>query len=377
MLYNDTFPGNMIEYKYAKQKKYNHKTIKILNMKKMTNNYGWVVVLISVFLGVSCSSSGNDENNKERKMPVRVAAAEIENVTNDLEFTGVVQAYEVAHIAPSMPVRIEKILVDVGDKVSKGQLLVQMDRTQLFQAQVQLDNMEKELSRLDTLLKAGAVTQQNYDQLKTQYDVAQSNIANLSTQTEIRSSLTGVVTGRYFSDGEMFSMTPGPAGKPAIVTINQIQPVKVMINVSERFFPVLQVGQTAQVTSDVFPNRVFNGRVNKLSPVVDRVSGTFSVEIVIDNSDEALRPGMFARVSLNLGQQDIFLVPALAVLKQSGSDERFVFVVEDQKAVRQTVRTGRKFDAQIEILSGINQGQQLVVSGQHNLIQGSEVEILN
>ncbi|MFP4288134.1 MAG: efflux RND transporter periplasmic adaptor subunit [Bacteroidales bacterium] len=346
-------------------------------MKILKKQYGWIVFIFYIFLGVSCSSTGNDENNQERKMPVRVAPAAIENVSNDLGFTGVVQAYEVAHIAPSMPVRIEKILVDVGDKVSKGQLLVQMDRTQLFQAQVQLKNLEKELSRLDTLLKAGAVTQQNYDQLKTQYDVAKSNIENLSTQTEIRSSLTGVVTGRYYSDGEMFSMTPGPAGKPAIVTINQIQPVKVMINVSERFFPVLQKGQTARVTSDVFPNRVFDGRVNKLSPVVDRASGTFSVEIIIDNNDETLRPGMFARVSLNLGQQDVFLVPALAVLKQSGSDERFVFVVEDQKAVRQTVQTGRKFDAQIEILSGIRQGQQLVVSGQHNLIQGSKVEILN
>jgi len=354
-----------------------YKTIKKLNMKIMKNKYGWGLFLFSIFLGVSCSSTGNDENNKERKRPVRVASADIENVSNDLEFTGVVQAYEVAHIAPSMPVRIEKILVDVGDKVSKGQLLVQMDRTQLFQAQVQLKNLEKELSRLDTLLKAGAVTQQNYDQLKTQYDVAKSNIANLSTQTEIRSSLTGIVTGRYYSDGEMFSMTPGPAGKPAIVTVNQVQPVKVIINVSERYFPVLQTGQTAEVTSDVFPNRVFNGRVNKLSPVVDRVSGTFSAEIVIDNKDEALRPGMFARVSLNLGQQDVFLVPALAVLKQSGSDERFVFVVEDQKAVRKTVETGRKFDARIEILSGIKQGQHLVVSGQHNLIQGSEVEVLN
>ena len=333
-----------------------------------------ISALILAFVVASCGSTATEER-KDTRVTVRTETTSIHTIENNLEFTGVVMPYEEAHIAPAVPARINRILVDVGDKVSKGQLLVEMDNTQLFQAQVQLDNLKTELQRLDTLLQAGAVTQQAYDQLKTQYEVAKSNIENLATHTQVRSTLNGVITGRYFSDGEMFSGTPGPAGKPAIVSINQIRPVKVMVGVSERFLPQVEEGQTADVRVDVFPERVFEGRVNKIFPTIDRASGTFRVEIVIDNRDETLRPGMFTRVELYLGEQQALLVPALAVMKQTGSNERFVFVVEDDIARRITVQPGRNFDENLEIVSGLQPGQNLVVTGQHNLIEGSEVVI--
>ena len=326
-----------------------------------------------VLVVASCTTATEEE--KDTRVPVRVQNTAIHTIENNLDFTGVVQPFEEAHIAPAVPARINRIRVDVGDKVSKGQLLVEMDNTQLFQAQVQLDNLKTELQRLDTLLQAGAVTQQAYDQMKTQYEVAKSNIENLATHTQVRSTLNGVITGRYFSDGEMFSGAPGPVGKPAIVSINQIRPVKVLVGVSERFLPQVQKGQIAEVQVDVFPERVFEGRVNKIFPTIDRASGTFRVEIVIDNQDEALRPGMFTRVALNLGEQQALLVPALAVLKQTGSNERFVFVVEDNIARRITVQPGRNFDENLEIVSGLEPGQKLVVTGQHNLIEGTEVVI--
>ncbi|MFO7979022.1 MAG: efflux RND transporter periplasmic adaptor subunit [Bacteroidales bacterium] len=331
-----------------------------------------------VILGLALASCNTTATNNEAKGPVqvRVEQTAIQEVEQTLDFTGVVQPFEEAHIAPAVPGRIDRILVDVGDKVSKGQLLVNMDRTQLFQAQVQLDNLEKELARMDTLLQAGAVTQQGYDQLKTQVDVARSNIRNLATHTEIRSPLNGVITGRYFSEGEMFSMTPGPAGKPAIVSVNQIRPVKVTIGVSERFLPQVTIGQEALVTTDVFPGQEFEGKVSKIYPTIDRASGTFKVEVVTPNQDELLSPGIFARVALDLEQQQALLVPALAVLKQTGSNERFVFVIEDNTAQRVTVQIGKNFNQYQEIISGLKPGQTLVVTGQHNLIQGAEVEVV-
>jgi membrane fusion protein, multidrug efflux system len=335
-------------------------------------------IVSALVIGVaisSCASSESNESEETAAVLVRTDEVSLRTIENNLDFTGVVQPFEEAHIAPAVPARINRILVDVGDKVSKGQLLVEMDNTQLFQAQVQLDNLKTELQRLDTLLQAGAVTQQAYDQMKTQYEVAKSNIDNLGTHTQVRSTLNGVITGRYFSDGEMFSGAPGPAGKPAIVSINQIRPVKVIVGVSERYLPQIQIGLTAEVRVDVFPGRVFEGRVNKIFPTIDRASGTFRVEIVIDNLDEALRPGMFTRVALNLGEQQVLLVPALAVMKQTGSNERFVFVVEDDIARRITVQPGRNFDENLEILSGLQPGQKLVVTGQHNLIEGNKVEI--
>jgi len=335
-------------------------------------------IYIPVFLLIilfSCNTAA-EENETERNILVEVAETVLQTVPTNLDFTGVVQPYEEAHIAPAVPARINRILVDVGDKVTKGQLLVEMDNTQLFQAQVQLENLKTELARLDTLLKAGAVTQQSYDQLKTQYQVSQSNIENLSSHTQVRSTLNGVITARYFSDGEMFTGTPSPAGKPAIVSINQVKPVKIIVGVSERFLNEIKTGQNAVVTTDVYSDRSFNGKINRIFPTIDRATGTFRVEITIDNNDEALRPGMFVRVSLQLGEHEALMIPSMAVLKQAGSNERFVFVAENNIARRVTVEQGRKFTDRVEILTGLSHGQTLVVSGQHKLIEGSKVEIV-
>lgn len=332
------------------------------------------LILISV---AGCQSRSQEEIKERSATIIQVAPISIQTISNDLDFTGVVQPFEEAHIAPATPGRIDRILVDVGDQVSRGQLLVQMDRTQLFQAQVQLETLKADLNRLDTLLQMGAVTQQNFDQMKAQYDVAKANYDNLASHTEIRATIPGVITGRYNSAGELFTMTPGPAGKPAIVSIMQIRPVKITIGVSEIYFPRLKTGQTTQIVTDLFPGRVFEGKVHKIYPTIDRASGTFKVELLVDNADLSLRPGMFARVALNLGETQALLVPALSVLKQVGSNERYVFVVEDGISIRKTVQPGRNIGDMQEILSGLEPGETLVVSGQHNLIHQGKVEIVN
>ncbi len=335
-----------------------------------------IPVWILLLLFAACTPKTTEEAESSQSVRVMVMQTGNTAIANDLEFTGVVQAYEEAWIGASMPARIEKILVDVGDFVTKGQLLVQMDKTQLFQARIQLQTLENDLKRMDTLLALGAVTRQAHDQLKAQYDIAASNIENLLKTTEIRATIPGVVTGRYHSAGEIFTMTPGPAGKPAIVSVMQIRPVKINIGVSERFFTQVKTGQPAQVTSDVFPGRTFDGRVSMIYPNIDRSSGTFRVEITVDNADLALRPGMFSRVALNLGQTEGIMVPALAVLKQSGSNERYVFVIENGKAIRKSVVPGRNIDDLQVILSGLEEGETLVVTGQHNLSHLTEVEIV-
>ncbi|MFO7874198.1 MAG: efflux RND transporter periplasmic adaptor subunit [Bacteroidales bacterium] len=338
-----------------------------------------IIFLVMLPAVVSCDILEEEEDRTEPS-PVLVELTELETttLTDELHSTGVINAYEEAYVGAPTPSRIEEILVDVGDQVEKDQLLVQMDRTQLHQARVQLDNLKADLRRLDTLLEIGAVTQQNYEQLKTQYEVAKSNVENLAENTRIRANIPGVITGRYFSDGEVFSMSPTtPEGKIAIVSLKQIDPVKVMIGVSERYFSVVEKGQEATLELDIFPGRTFTGTVYNVYPTIDRRSGTFQVEILVENDDQTLRPGMYARVSLNVGEVEGLLVPALAVRKQSGSDERFVFVVEDGIAHRRVVELGRTLDDKQEILKGVEAGEMLVTTGQHNLMDQDEVEIVN
>ncbi|MBS4012616.1 MAG: efflux RND transporter periplasmic adaptor subunit [Bacteroidetes bacterium] len=344
------------------------------------NRYLIIAIAAITIIAQACSSKKEEkqpETVEASKVLVEVSQTKTTKLLNQIEFTGVVQAWEEAYIGAATPARIEKIFVDIGDKVSKGQLIVQMDRTILYQANVQLDNLKNELNRIETLLKEGAVTQQSYDQIKTQYDVAVSNIKNLAINTEIRSTLDGIVTGRYYSDGEIFSMSPSPAGKPAIVAVKQIQPVKILVGVSERYFNNVKIGQTASVTSEIFSDKTFEGKVAKIHPTIDRASGTFNVELRLENRGSELLPGMFTRVALNLGEIEGLIIPARAVMKQVGSNERFVFVVEDGKAIRKTVQLGRKIDDNFEILSGLKTGEKLVVVGQSNLMHLSEVHIVN
>lgn len=343
---------------------------------RFISNMAWLLALL--FLAGGCALIEEEEAEERDKVLVELTELESTVLPDDIRTTGTVEAYEEAYIGAPGPARIEEILVDVGDHVEKDQLLVQMDRAQLFQAKVQLDNLREDLRRLDTLLHVGATTRQQYDQLKTQYEVAQSNVENLEENTQIRANIPGIITGRYNSDGEIFTMSPStPEGKVAIVSLKQIQPVKITIGVSERFFPMIADGQQAVLRSDIYPDREFTGEISKIYPTIDRTSGTFKVEIRVDNDDLALRPGMFGRVTLNIGEIESLLVPALAVRKQVGSDERFVFVAEDGVAHRRAVTLGRTFDDRHEILSGIEAGEMLVVKGQHNLMDQMEVEIVN
>lgn len=337
-----------------------------------------LILLLAIFLVAGCDALTEEEAEERDKVLVELSQIETTSLVDDIRTTGQVQAFEEAYIGAPGPSRIEEIMVDVGDQVEKDQLLVQMDRTQLFQARVQLDNLREDLRRLDTLVSVGAATQQQYDQLKAQFDVAKSNVENLEENTQIRANIPGIITGRYFSDGEIFSMSPTtPEGRVAIVSLKQIQPLKINIGVSERYFPRVKTGQEAIVRSDIYPDREFSGYVHKIYPTIDRASGTFNVEILVENRDLALRPGMYSRVMLNIGEIEGLLVPSLAVRKQVGSDERFVFVVEDGVAHRRTVTLGRTFDDKLEILSGIEEGEMLVTTGQHNLMDQSEVEIVN
>lgn len=336
-----------------------------------------VLFLATAILFFYSCDSKQDETTEEAKALVEVKTVEQSTFVKELEYTGVVQAWEDAFIGAASPARIEKIYVDVGDRVKKGQKVVQMDRTHLYQAKVQMDNLKNDMERMKVLLEEGAVTQQNYDQLKAQYEIAESNYNNLAVNTEIKSTLDGVVTGRYYSDGEIFSMSPGPAGKPAIISVDQLHPVKVLVGVSEKNFTNVKEGMKADVVSDVFGGKVFNGEVYKIHPQIDRATGSFQVEISIYNPEYTLLAGMFVRVKLNIGETTGIIIPSLAVLKQVGSNERYVFVVEDGKAIRKVVRIGKRIDDNLEIVEGIEAGDKLVVKGQRNLTHLDEVHVVN
>ncbi len=275
-----------------------------------------------------------------------------QTIDREIEFPANLKAWEEVHFAPATPGRIEHFYVDVSDVVSKGQTLVQMDKSQLMQAELQLKNLETEYKRADVLYKAGSYAQQAYDQIKTQYDVAKTSYDYLSKNTVLKAPFAGLVSGKYFEDGEMYSGTPvATIGKAAVISLVEIAQLKAIISVPESYFPSVKKGIQAEVYADVYPDKNFAGSIDIIYPVVDPNSRTFDVQLKINNKGNVLRPGMFARIVLHLGRAEALVLPDYAILKTQGSNERYVFVNENGIAKRVVVTLGARYNNMIEVIS--------------------------
>jgi len=323
------------------------------------------------------SAANQAENSADRKEAVRVMELQTQTVARSVEYPATLMAYEEVHLAPAQPGRIEGIFADVGDRISAGKVLVQMDRTQLHQAEIQLKNLEVDFRRLDTLAKYGSVPQQQYDQLKTQYDVAQSNVEFLKENTQLPAPFNGVISGRYFEPGEMYSGAPNTqAGKAAVLSLVQIDRLKAIVPLSEKYFPLVKNGMETEVKIDVYPDRPFSGRVERVHPTIDPTNRTFNAEVIVSNREGLLRPGMFARVTFDLDEEEAILLPSMAVLKVQGSNERYLFKEENGVARRVTVAIGKRYDDNIEVFSDeLKPGDKIIVSGQARLLNGVRVEV--
>jgi membrane fusion protein, multidrug efflux system len=340
-----------------------------------------IAAFLNILLIVSCTQTGQDsmESGKlERIEPVRTLKLDFQTIARTVDYTSTLQALEEIHLAPSSPGRIEQIFAEVGTRVRKDDILVQMDRIQLHQAEIQLRTLEIDYKRFDTLKKAGSIAQQQYDQLESQLEIARNNVNFYRENTSLRAPFSGVVSGKYFEPGEMFLGSPNPQiGKAAIVSLVIIDRLKILVPVSERFFPHIQVDQEALIVSDIYPDRVFTGRVFRIHPTIDRTSRTFNVEISLDNTEGILRPGMFCRVRLDIDVVQAMLVPAIAVLKLQGSNERYLFSERDGRARRISVIIGNRYDDQVEVISGeLQQGDHVIVSGQARLLDGMPVSVI-
>jgi RND family efflux transporter MFP subunit len=232
---------------------------------------------------------------------------------------------------------------------------------------------------MGTLLETGSITQQKYDQIKTQYDITSSSVNFMTKNTSIAAPFPGVITGKYFENGEMFGGAPNTsAGKAAVVTLMQVNPVKAIVNISEQFIPLVDAGMEAILLADVYPDTEFEGKVSLVHPTVDPMARSFKIEITVPNSNSKLRPGMFVRVSMFLGEDRAFIVPANTVLQQEGTNLRYIFIEKNGIAIRHNVEIGKRYDEKVEIITdAVSEGDKLIVEGQTKLDNNDKVEVVS
>ena len=341
----------------------------------MKKSFQLAAVMVAAMLG---ACSGGEEKKAEtavetviEKPTVKLATVTSRDVEQIGEFTATVEAEAKNNIAPTSPGRISKIFVEVGDQVRKGQKLVQMDAANLTQLKLQLDNQETEFKRVDELYKVGGASKAEWDAAKTNLDVRRSSYENLLENTQLVSPLNGVVTARNFDNGDLYTSTQMP-----VLVVEQIAPVKLMVNVSEPNFPKVSKGMPVKVKLDVYEGEEFEGKVSLVYPTIDAATHTFPVEITLANANQRVRPGMFARVTMNFGSKNHVVVPDMAVVKRAGSGDRYVYVYNNGKVSYNKVELGRRMGTEYELISGVDNNSQVVIAGQNRLADDVEVEVI-
>lgn len=338
-------------------------------MKRM-KQISFAVLALAIGLSSCGKTAKTDTKAATEVKNVRVVKVTEREVEQTYEISATVQPQVKNSIAPSMPGRIRDILVEVGQQVSKGQKLVQMDVANLSNTETQIQNMKRIYKRTQELFNVGGASQQELDNAKMQLDLAQTNANNQSENTYLISPISGVITARNYDDGDMYN-----AQMPVLVVMS-INPVKLVVNVSESFYAQVKTGMTVNVKLDVFEGQNFQGKVSLIYPTVDERTRTFPVEIKLNNNNNKVRPGMFARATFEFGVAKRIVVSDKAIVKQAGSGAKFVYVHVDGKVQYRQVELGRRTEADYEVLSGLNAGEEVVVAGQSKLVDGASVKTM-
>lgn len=349
------------------------------DMRRERESTVWALLLALVLTaGLSaCSSESEDpESESETEIVVSVIPATEQTVQQHATYSGTLEAHRVVNAGSNSPARIEEIFVEEGDRVESGDPLFRMEENQLRQARIAHETARREYERLVPLAREGAVTRQQVEMAKSELDQATVNLEVLEENTLFRAPYGGVISERWFEPGELYSATPTESGAPGILQLVQTDPLRLVVQVNESHLRHLQAGDSVRVQLDAWPDREFESRIERIFPTVDPGSRTARVEVQLENRDGDLRPGQFARVSLEISSVQGIVAPRAALLRGTSSDSRDVLFRVNQtgEAIRQVVEVGPKVDDQVIILDGLQEGDLVVVKGKQRLENGMRVE---
>lgn len=314
-------------------------------------------------------------NGQGQAQSVSVVKVEKSALTNAISVVGKVLPSEEVNVSPKSAGRIARISKDVGQEVSAGDVLLELESSDLAlvadKTRVQLEDAKRNLDRKETLFKAGAIPKSEFDTAQNTYDTLQltmqqneSDLAN----TQIKSPITGVVTAKNVSLGAM--VTSGTAA----YTVVNIDKVQVNASLMEDEVNYVKVGQTVDVVIPAISNQAYKGTVSKISPYASDKDKTYPVWVQIENQKRILKPGMFAEIKLKYNRLDsVIAVPKDTIVDRG--DKKVVYVVNGDKAAEHPVKTGIALNGRVEITEGLNLGDMLITSGLNTLKDGKSVSI--
>ena len=330
------------------------------------------------------TGDGKDEGGKDGKeqadkapeaVPVEVAKAARRSIAASYMGTAPLEARGEAQVVAKTSGIALAVLADVGQQVRAGQVLVRIDRDratlQVAQSEAQVRKLEANYRRATQLAGQQMVSANDVDQLR--YDLENARAAYRLARLElsygaVTAPISGVVAARNIKPGNLVQInTP-------IFTIVDNSRLEATLNAPEREIEVLKAGQAVQLAVDALPGKTFEGRIDRVSPVVDSGSGTFRVVCAFDGGGE-LQPGMFGRIRINYDQRaDALAIPRTALLDDGSAPA--VFTVRGGKAVRTELKLGYIDGEWVEVRDGLREGDPVVVAGKAALREGSAVQVI-
>ncbi len=363
------------------------------------------IILLSLLI-INCG--GKDKSELEKTTAIAVATEKVNNqdIQGVLEFFGNISGDQSVKVFSTVPNRVTGIYVNIGDRVRKGQLLATISADKISDAvtqaeagleatQSQYNTTEAEFQRVQKLYDENVVSQSHYDAVKTQRDASKSAVKQMEAMlssarsqyqdTRIASPIAGVISMKNYELGDM------AAPQIPFFEVVDMDPVKVSINVIERYLGFIKSGLTANIKVNSYPNEIFVGKVSLVNPTLDAMTRTANVEIIINNKNLKLKPGMFANVEvITKEKKNVLVIPDYAIIEKTALDysggkistgkvtiEKFVYTVHDSIAVKRQVETGIENKNLVEITSGLEAGDIIVTQGQHVLLDSSLVKTVN
>mgnify|MGYP001430148515 CR=1 FL=1 len=334
-----------------------------------------IILPILLILVLGCSKDENKSvNNDGKAVPVGVSSVKDTTITRSIDLVGTLAPWKEANLGAQTTARISKIFVEEGSVVQEGDLLFQMDDTQLAQAKIQYDLAKDDYSRMNPLYDQGSISKQDFDRVKAVYENAEYSYKLLLTNTQFKAPFAGVITAKKMNEGEVFMLAP-TGGAPSIVTLMQINPLKLEVFISEQYFKNVKLGMKTKLEVDAYPGTSFEGTVSKINPTINQDTRTFNVEIKIPNPKQVLRPGMYVRAKLFTGKEKITAVHRSAILRMPASNVFYAFIIENNTAKRVIVIKGDEYDEIVEIKTGLKAGNVIATTGHSLLKDGSQVKI--
>lgn len=309
-------------------------------------------------------------------VPVEVAKVQRRSISSYIETNGTLEAENEVDLVARITAPVVDLRVEEGMQVEQGQILARLDdrelraRTEISRAT--LDEAEQAFARAESLKESQLISPEEYDQIATRLETSRAQYESDRIQlgyTDIRAPFDGLVVTRYINYAEQVG-----SGMP-LFRISDFNPLLCPIQIPERDLPKVEIGQLAYLTLEAWPEERFPARVLRIRPVVDSATGTVRVTLEVETQGR-LRPGMFARVFVQTETRaDALVLPRSALSLDSIGDT--VYVAQDGTASRRDVELGFKEGDFVELLSGVSEGESVVVVGQDGLSDGTPIQILS